>query len=180
MYNKEITLLKGLKCGYLQFRDHSHPLAYSDGSVYYHRHLASLSMGRWLETRDHVHHRDENKLNNTVSNLQVLTASEHAKIHNPTTEFGPDSRCLEEYVCINCGNIFHPLYASIVKKYCSDLCSHQSRIRNKELTKELLDELIPLHTWGALGLMFDYSDVGIRKRAKALGCNIPNRRPSRK
>ncbi len=179
MYDKEIRLLKGLKCGYLQFRDHSHPLAYGDGSIYYHRHLASIKIGRWLYSSEHVHHIDENKLNNSLENLKVLTASEHSKLHNPQTDFGHDDRTLESYTCVNCTGEFHPLRASKTKQYCSQDCFKAATVKDKEITKELLDSLIPITSWKDLGKMFNYSDVGIRKRAKALGCNIPTRkRPS--
>lgn len=30
-----------------------------------------------------VHHKDENKLNNKKSNLEILTRAEHARLHNP-------------------------------------------------------------------------------------------------
>lgn len=179
MYEKEIVLLKGLKAGYCIFRDTTHPLAYNEGVVYLHRHVASITCGRWLSSDEHVHHIDENKLNNSPENLQVLSASEHSSIHNPTTEFGKDDRCLEEYICEYCGSIFHPFRTSLTKKFCSQECYNRNKIKNKEITKELLNELIPKYTWIKLGEMFGYSDGGIRKRAKALGCNIPLRRPAK-
>lgn len=180
MYTKEIKVLNGLKCGYYQFRDHEHPLCYADGSVYLHRHIASINLGRWLTTDEHVHHLDENRLNNDDSNLILLTNSEHSKLHNPMSEYSSDGRTLETYMCSTCGIEFHPLRASKTKLYCSPECSHKAAIKNKELTKEVLDELIPITSWVALGGMFGYTDNGIKKRAKALGCDITKSKNRRK
>lgn len=46
-----------------------------------HRYVIEKDIGRELETKEHVHHIDENKLNNCLSNLQVVSPSEHRKIH---------------------------------------------------------------------------------------------------
>lgn len=73
-----------------------HPFA-SNGYVFEHR----LVMERWLRENDPespfliplgnqlylspdfvVHHCDENKRNNAISNLQCLTNSEHMSVHN--------------------------------------------------------------------------------------------------
>ena len=165
MYNKEILLLKGLKNGYLQFRDHDHPLAYSDGSVYCHRHVLSIQLDRWLVSGEHIHHIDANKLNNSISNLELLSASEHALKHNPKLVAASCPTCFIEFTPHNSKSI-----------YCSELCAKSSKIKNPSLTKEILQELISKYSWVALGKMFGYSDVGIKKRAKSLGCVLPVRR----
>lgn len=172
MYNKEINILPGLKAGYQIFRDYNHPLAYDEGAVYLHRHVASIKIGRWLKSTEHVHHIDENKLNNTPDNLQILSGSEHSKVHNPTSEFDSQDRSIIAYTCNYCGNKFHPLRASKTKQFCTITCSSNNSIKNKHITKEVLDALIPTMSWVALGNMFGYTDNGIKKRAKALGCNI--------
>ena len=133
----------------------------NSGTVYLHRHIASIKLGRWTDTTEHVHHVDENKLNCCPDNLVVLTSSEHAELHNSSLTY---------ICCANCTKVFKPAQSSI--KYCSKECKHSSQIKNKDLTKELLDELIPQHSWVSLGKLFGYSDNGIKKRAKALGCKI--------
>lgn len=170
MYTKDISLCKGLKAGYLIFYDSAHPLAHADGSVYYHRHQASLMLGRWLSTDEHVHHIDCNKLNNTLSNLQVLSPSEHSKLHAHTTA--------KTIKCMHCEAEFTPLSQSKAKSFCSQGCYKEYCVKDKSITKELLDKLIPTHTWVELGKLFGYSDNGIKKRAKALGCTLPSRRRS--
>lgn len=163
-YNKEIVFCAD-NSGYVCFMDKEHPLSHKTGRTYFHRHVASLKYGRWLTTDEEVHHIDGNKKNNDPSNLLVLTAGEHTLIHKGS---------ILEKKCPACNKAFYPQANRI--KYCSERCSKTDKIKNKDLTKELLDELIPKHSWVTLGEMFGYSDNGIKKRAKALGCDIPKRR----
>jgi hypothetical protein len=43
--------------------------------------------GTWPTRREHVHHKDGNKLNNDLSNLILLPARTHHALH-PETEIG--------------------------------------------------------------------------------------------
>ena len=167
MYTKELPELKVQKDNqYIYFIDYLHPLAVGNsGKVYLHRHNASITLGRWLTSEEHVHHIDGNRQNNIPNNLQVLTNDEHNKIHHPSS--------LKELTCIICSTTY--IQTEVDQKYCSTKCGDLSRVKNREITKELLDELIPKMSWVALGKLFGYSDNGIKKRARALGCTIPTR-----
>lgn len=46
-----------------------------------HRVRMEAHLGRELATEEHVHHRDENKLNNEMNNLEVKHCSDHAREH---------------------------------------------------------------------------------------------------
>lgn len=46
-----------------------------------HRVVMEQYLGRPLNRNEHVHHRDENKSNNDISNLEVLSISEHMSHH---------------------------------------------------------------------------------------------------
>ena len=165
MYDKPIHI-RGINNGYQYFIDTTHPLRVGNsGMVYLHRHVASIHANRWVSIGEVVHHIDTDKLNNSSDNLQILSELEHQHIHHPP---------VPPITCCNCSTSFIPDKPS--SKYCSPKCSTDSAIKNRELTKELLDSLIPNNSWIALGKMFKYSDVGIKKRAEALGCTIPIRR----
>jgi hypothetical protein len=73
-----------------------HPSGYMteriDGKrLYQHRYVMEQHIGRELKKDEVVHHKDGNRLNNDISNLELMTAKEHgihhAKILN-TSEKG--------------------------------------------------------------------------------------------
>jgi hypothetical protein len=48
-----------------------------------HRFVMEQHLGRELLSSEHVHHKDENPLNNSLSNLVVLSLPEHNREHHP-------------------------------------------------------------------------------------------------
>lgn len=46
-----------------------------------HRRIMEEHIGRKLKTSEIVHHKDGNKQNNNIENLEIVTRGEHAKIH---------------------------------------------------------------------------------------------------
>jgi hypothetical protein len=67
--------------GYRLLRMDEHPRAHPNGFVYEHIVVAEQKLGRPLKPGEVVHHVDENKLNNDPDNLEVVTRSEHARLH---------------------------------------------------------------------------------------------------
>lgn len=65
-----------------------------------------------------VHHRDEDPLNNAVSNLELLTGTEHRKRHH--------AERLRSYVCRKCGVEFQSRAAQGAV-YCSQKCRNAIR-----------------------------------------------------
>lgn len=58
-----------------------HPFRTRDARCYLNRYVVMSVTGELLHRHEHVHHRDENKLNCTRDNLQVLVAREHGRYH---------------------------------------------------------------------------------------------------
>lgn len=46
-----------------------------------HRHIMEVFLGRKLTRNEIVHHKDGNPLNNDISNLELLSRSEHSRYH---------------------------------------------------------------------------------------------------
>lgn len=120
---KKITLDKCL--GYYYFTDKSHPLANKSTKVYYHRHVLSLSIGRWIKTDEIAHHIDGDRSNNKAENLLLTNSSDHGKHHHPIES--------KEIRCVFCGNTFSVLKSK--KRFCSNKCFKDYRKINKKNKK---------------------------------------------
>ena len=59
-----------------------HPKATNRGYVLYHRIIMENHIGRSLVSTEVVHHRDGNKHNNKISNLELMDAIEHRRLHS--------------------------------------------------------------------------------------------------
>ena len=70
---------KGKSMGYETTNVYNHPY-YSYRQVHTHRLIMSEYLGRKLESWEHIHHKDGNKFNNDISNLELLTDREHGII----------------------------------------------------------------------------------------------------
>lgn len=68
--------------GYVFVYAPDNPMANSRGYVREHRLVMSNSLGRPLTDEEIVHHKDENKKNNDLSNLEIMTNGEHTRLHS--------------------------------------------------------------------------------------------------
>lgn len=67
--------------GYVLIHIPNHPNCDLNGCVREHRLIMEEQIGRYLLPDEHVHHKDRNTLNNDPDNLELLTKSEHARLH---------------------------------------------------------------------------------------------------
>jgi hypothetical protein len=81
----------------------SHPSANSNGYVLEHRVVMENHIGRPLTSNEIVHHKDGNKMNNKIDNLELMLRTEHTSMHSKlrhrTKEF-----C--KLLCPNCEQEF--------------------------------------------------------------------------
>lgn len=67
--------------GYVKVKVKSHPMADKRNYVLLHRLVMENYLGRYLKEDEYIHHKDGNKLNNDISNLELVYPEQHAKEH---------------------------------------------------------------------------------------------------
>lgn len=118
---------------YLGVHRPDHPKANSAGYVHVHRLVMEEKLGRYLLSGEIVHHKNENKHDNSPENLEVLTQAEHARHHQlkkPETEI--------KLTCPTCSTSFWRLLrrTHFVKggnqTFCSRRCNGLYRLRGPQ------------------------------------------------
>ncbi len=104
-------------------------------TISYARYLMSIHLGRLLEKHEHVDHINENKLDDRIENLQILTPEEN-------TRKSAKPAILIECVCENCQEIFYRRKGqepgtNRKKSFCSPECSIETMILEERLFKKL-------------------------------------------
>lgn len=69
------------KDGYLKRYAPEHPWPRKGGYVREHVRIMEMHMERRIAPGETVHHKDHDRTNNALSNLELLTHSEHSRLH---------------------------------------------------------------------------------------------------
>src|SRR6185312_479482 len=98
MWQIEKLVSKG---DYIYARVPSHTNSTKNGYVLHHRIVMENHIGRLLTKDEIVHHKDHDRKNNVITNLDIMTNSAHAKMHGLK-----HGRKMVKFKCPNCKNIF--------------------------------------------------------------------------
>lgn len=100
-----------------------------------HRLMVEEKLGRKLTKNEHVHHINENPLDNTIDNLVVMTHKEHLSLHIKNRKI--------PFVCVICGS--DSISRGYSSKYC-DLCRRTAKNavqkRRYHAKRSLLDQRV--------------------------------------
>lgn len=154
--------------GYMYCYAPNHYCSNGAGKVMEHTYVMAESIGRMLYDNECVHHKDRNRTNNKLENLQLMTMSDHMKLH----AIEDRGYQMYEISCKNCKTIFFD--SDSARIYCTPECS---KIGHR-LFNPSVDELKTL-VWAMptsrVATMFGVSDVAISKRCKKFGIKKPPR-----
>lgn len=98
-----------------------HPKATKHGYVLEHRVVMENHLRRLLDATELVHHKDENKKNNALSNLEVVSAARHQQLHTVASVI--------HLKCAECGKMFkrrgnqRPQVKGYKNAFCSRSCN---------------------------------------------------------
>lgn len=103
-------------------------------------------------------HRDNDKTNDTLGNLQILTVDEH--INKSVQEIGHERH--ECNTCLDCAK-----EVSYRVERCKD-CHTKNVSKNTEITADQIKYWVCKYSWVRAGKELGLSDNGLRKRYKSL------------
>lgn len=116
-----------------------------------HRLVMEARLGRKLQPDEHVHHIDENTLNNDISNLQLLSASEHMKAHRRALSDASGKARKERGLALGEKNIKAVLTPSQVleirSKYSRGVTTLASLGKEYGVTKYAIYDIIHRRSW---------------------------------
>jgi hypothetical protein len=165
--------------GYYAIYMPKHPNAFGIGYVYEHRLIIENKIGRLLKTTEIVHHKDGNKTNNNIDNLELCySIAEHKAKHrnsNSKIRRNPDEPNVIVKCACGCGMEFLKYDAhGRERKFVTNGCRNRLNriLRQEEQSKEIV-----LCACGCGSRITKYDKYG-RTRKYISGHNsfeIPNR-----
>lgn len=150
-----------------------------EGYVYEHRWVMECHLDRSLAPEEIVHHLDCNKLNNDLSNLILISRSDHMKIHDwidkgavvyeSHDENGENSgnATSEVKLCQICERCLNRIQKVTCSKNCHNqlMAKSMRKVKDRPSYETLIEDLKTLPVTG-VGRKYGVSDNAIRKWLK--------------
>lgn len=111
--------------GYFLIYSPKHPYKSKQGYVREHRLVMEKHLGRYLTKEEIVHHLNENKTDNRIENLQILTKKQHDIYHTMPRWFQNKPKI--EKICAFCQKVFSVKPSLDRLVCCSQYCATKYR-----------------------------------------------------
>lgn len=151
-----------------------HPMADGAGMVKIHRAVMSEALGRSLSPNEHVHHKNEDKSDWRVENLELVTPSEHTELHSDERNKG---RPRQLRVCAYCGASKKVLHNDLVfaKSFCDKKCQAKFQKKGDWPADSELSNLVWSKPSTEVSKDLGISESALRKRCRKRGIAKPGR-----
>jgi hypothetical protein len=128
-----------------------HPNSNSEGQILEHRYIMSEFLGRPLTKDEHIHHKNGDRRDNRIENLQLMSRSEHAIMTNIGNQNGRKHN--GNTICILCdtketkrNKVNNELWYPYEDGYICYPCKHPNKIninrryeiKNTKLVREIV------------------------------------------
>jgi hypothetical protein len=127
--------------GYWRLLKKHYPFSNPRGNVYEHRYIMYIYLSilnnkvTYLPKGYDVHHKNGNKLDNRIENLELIQSSTHSVVHQNDGNYIP----IDGRTCYDCGSEYTQEYWSrvdyLIGKYRCNLCNKKYYYKSKQELK---------------------------------------------
>lgn len=118
--------------GYILIYSPDHPYKDKRNYVRKHRLVMEEHLGRYLKPDENVHHKNGDKQDNRLENLELLTKNEHDELHGKEASAYYESKRIKK-VCPVCNKKFSVSKSLDRIECCSRSCSTKKRWQDEGL-----------------------------------------------
>lgn len=103
--------------------------------VYEHRWVMEQHLGRELEAHEQVHHKNHNRADNRLGNLEIIDIRTHGRHHAQQYWEPRKAKNVPNKACHRCGTMYGYVSKNGLKQYeKSRFCSNRCAIANARLS----------------------------------------------